>query len=103
MGTNPYRTYDFGMDDQHDASDAQRFCDLFAGEVRAEMARRRISGRELARRLDENPQWAAMRVNGSIALDTRDIARFATAIGMSPSELLRRVAEEAERGAPALD
>src|SRR5712675_2197060 len=40
------------------------FREMFAKEVRAEMARKRISGRELARRLDKGQQWVLQRING---------------------------------------
>jgi len=75
------------------ASEIDRwFRELFAAEIRAEMARQRITGRELARRLGENPQWAAQRINGVVPLNTDDIPRFAEALGMTTKRLLEQVA-----------
>lgn len=66
---------------------------MFAAEIRAEMARQRLSGRELARRIGESPQWVSHRVNAVQSIDTDDIPRFADALGMSTADLLRQVAD----------
>lgn len=51
-----------------------------AAEVRAEMARRRVSQSELARRLGEGQPWVNRRVNGDVALDLDDLERISEAL-----------------------
>ena len=61
---------------------------LVAAEIRGVMGRKKITGRELARRLGENPQWAAQRINGVVPLNTNDLPRFAEALEMTTDEML---------------
>lgn len=67
------------------------FRHLVAAEIRAHLARKRISGRQLARMLDEPPSWAARRLAGDTAMDADDLERIAEALGMDPVELLASV------------
>lgn len=62
-----------------------------AAELRAEMARQRISGREMARRLGENPMWVSSRVSGHVPIDLQDLERIARELDVHPRRLLPRV------------
>lgn len=50
--------------------------------LRSELARQRISGRELARRLDLTPVYVSRRVSGAVDLSSADLALFAAALDM---------------------
>ena len=52
-----------------------------AAEVRAELARQKISGRELARRIDRNQVWVARRLNGEVAITADELREFAFILG----------------------
>jgi transcriptional regulator with XRE-family HTH domain len=64
------------------------FRELVAEEVRAHLARRRISGRELSRRLGEAVTWASRRLTGEVAFSTDDLDRIAAVLRMTPQQLL---------------
>ena len=64
------------------------FREVVAAELRAHAARQRISNRRLAKLLDTTPAWVDRRMNGTTAIDTDDLARFAQALGLEPMELL---------------
>ncbi len=70
---------------------------LVAAEIRGVMGRKKITGREMARRLGENPQWAAQRINGAVPLNTNDLPRFAAALEMSIDEMLDLVKHAIKR------
>jgi transcriptional regulator with XRE-family HTH domain len=59
-----------------------------AEEIRAAMARRRISGAEVARRLDVSPMWVSYRLAGRQEIGLTDLERIAGVLGMSPVDLL---------------
>lgn len=48
-----------------------------ADEVRAALARRRISGRQAAREIGWNPNYIARRLDGRTAFDVNDLAALA--------------------------
>lgn len=52
-----------------------------AAEVRAELARQKISGRELARRIDRNQVWVARRLNGEVPITADELREFAFILG----------------------
>lgn len=58
-----------------------------AAELRAELARHRVSGRRLARELGVAHTWAAQRLNGTIALSSDDVERIACVLGVDPAGL----------------
>lgn len=62
---------------------------LTAANIRAECARRRITGRELARRLGENPMWLHRRLAGQQEISVDDVARIAAVLDLDPSSLLK--------------
>jgi transcriptional regulator with XRE-family HTH domain len=60
-----------------------------AEEVRALMARRRMTGAELARRLGVSQMWISYRLNGRQPIDLDDLERIARVLGVQPLDLLR--------------
>ena len=63
-----------------------------ARELRAECARQKISGRELARRLGESPMWTQRRLAGEQDLTVDDLYRIADALDIPPTSLLHQAA-----------
>lgn len=59
-------------------------------EIRAMMARRRMSGRELARRLGVSPAWVSYRLTNSQPIDLNDLQRVAAALEVEIEDLLPR-------------
>lgn len=74
-----------------DTPAAPPFRELVAAELRAHLARQRLSGRALAKRLGENQTWVSRRLAGHVPLDTDDLQRIAEALGLEPMELLSGV------------
>ena len=65
------------------------FREQAAAELRAHLARRRISGRALSRMLGkDDPSWVSRRLKGDIPMTTDDIDLIASALGITPLELL---------------
>lgn len=62
--------------------------ELVAEEVRALMARRKVSGRELATQLGVSPSWISYRLSGKQPIDVNDMHRIARALGVGVHELL---------------
>src|SRR5690606_22378013 len=67
---------------------ATTLSDLVAEEIRARLARQRLSGRELARRLGVSASWVSYRLTGSQPIDLNDLERIAKALGVSVRQLL---------------
>jgi transcriptional regulator with XRE-family HTH domain len=61
-----------------------------AEEIRAMMARRRISGRELARKLGVSQSWVSYRLTGIQPIDLNDLQRIAEALDVTVLDLLPR-------------
>jgi transcriptional regulator with XRE-family HTH domain len=59
-----------------------------AEEIRVLLARRRMSGSELARRIGQTQPYLSRRLTGEVALDVDDLERIAQALGVSITELL---------------
>ncbi|WP_041760106.1 helix-turn-helix domain-containing protein [Pseudonocardia dioxanivorans] len=64
------------------------FTDLVAEELRAQLGRKRVSGRELARRLNVSNQWTSQRTRGVVALNTAEMEAIASCLGITVGELL---------------
>ena len=64
------------------------FRELVAEEVRVALARRRMSGAELARQLGRSQTFIQKRLDGRQAFDMDDIEAVAHVLRMTPSELL---------------
>ena len=69
-------------------------------EIRAEMARQRLSQRELAGRLGWKQPYLSKRLTGGVALTFDDAEAIAVALGVSMVQLAwpSRIAEGSERG-----
>lgn len=65
-----------------------------AEEIRALLARRRISASELARRLGVNQPYISRRLTGETAADVDDLQRIADALGVAVADLLPSSASE---------
>jgi transcriptional regulator with XRE-family HTH domain len=61
-----------------------------AQELRAECARQKISGREIARRLGEHPMWVHRRLAGDQELSIDDLARISAVLGLAPADLMTK-------------
>jgi transcriptional regulator with XRE-family HTH domain len=59
-----------------------------AGELRALLARRRVSASELSRRLGWKQSYMARRIDGRVALDVDDLQAIANALQVSVLDLL---------------
>jgi transcriptional regulator with XRE-family HTH domain len=61
-----------------------------AEEIRAMMARRRITGAALARRLDVSPAWVSYRLTGVQPIDLNDLQAIADVLDVDPRAVPRR-------------
>jgi transcriptional regulator with XRE-family HTH domain len=68
-----------------------------AEEIRAMLARRRVSGRELARRLAVSSPWVSNRLTGHQEIGLNDLERIADALSVEVTELLPLADQPAER------
>lgn len=59
-----------------------------AEELRALLARRRMSGRDLAKLLSVSPSWVSYRLTGTTEIGLNDLQRIATALEVEVSSLL---------------
>jgi transcriptional regulator with XRE-family HTH domain len=59
-----------------------------AEEIRALLARRRISGRSLASALNVSPSWVSYRLTGAQPIDLNDLDRIAEYLGVDVADLL---------------
>lgn len=57
-----------------------------AGVLRAEMARQRLSTRDVAAKVGRSHPWVANRANGQTPCDVDDLEVLAGALGMSPAD-----------------
>lgn len=76
-----------------------------AEELRVILARRRMSGSELARRTGLKQAYVSRRMTGEVAFDLDDLEVIATALGVTVMELLagaEKSADTTRREAPAL-
>jgi transcriptional regulator with XRE-family HTH domain len=62
--------------------------DQVAEEIRVQLARKRMSQAELARRLAVSGPWLSYRLTGKQPIDLNDLDAIATALGVTPRELL---------------
>lgn len=70
--------------------------DRVAEEIRALMARRRVTGRELARRLSVSPAWVSYRLTGHQPIDLNDLDQMARALGVTATSLIPRLMGDTE-------
>jgi transcriptional regulator with XRE-family HTH domain len=64
--------------------------DQVAEEIRSWMGRRRMSQAALGRALNENEMWVSRRLRGLQDLTLTDMQRIATALGVTPIDLIPR-------------
>ena len=72
---------------------------LVADNLAAELARKRMSGRQAARALNLSQPYVARRVSGEIPLDVNDLFMFSKLLSIDPSVLLN--AETPHPGNPS--
>jgi transcriptional regulator with XRE-family HTH domain len=63
-----------------------------AEEVRVMLARKRVSGLQLAERIGHSQAYISRRLNGETAFDVDDLERIAIALGVTVYDLLPRSA-----------
>ena len=63
-----------------------------AANLRAEMARRRIRGRDVAEQLGRGGPWLSRRLTGEVAFTLDELEAVAAAIGVRVVDLLDEVA-----------
>ena len=61
---------------------------LVAEEIRVAMTRQRMSGRDLAKKLDVSPSWISYRLSGRQPIDLNDLFSIAKALGVGVHQLL---------------
>jgi transcriptional regulator with XRE-family HTH domain len=64
-----------------------------AEEVRAMLARKRMSGRELARQLDVSQAWVSYRLTGHQEIGLNDLQRIARALDVEITALIPATAQ----------
>ncbi len=62
---------------------------LVAGQIRAEMARARTNGLQLAEKIGRSAPYVARRLRGELAFDTDDLAAISDALGVDVVDLMR--------------
>ena len=65
-----------------------RLTDQVAGQIRALLGLRRLSGRELARRMGASYSWVNFRLTGAQPINLDDLQRFAEALGVDVLDLI---------------
>lgn len=71
-----------------DSANAGWLTAALAEELRAQLARKRMSGREMARRLHVSAQWMSQRTRGEIPLRADEMERIADTLGITIYELI---------------
>lgn len=61
---------------------------IAAGNARAEAARQKLSGREIARRMDVTSVYVARRLSGDVEFSESDLRRFAAVLDVPVIVLL---------------
>jgi BetR domain len=67
--------------------------EAFAAEVRAELARARISGRQLAAMLGKAQPWVSRRLTGAVAFDMDDVQVIADLLQIDPARMVKAANE----------
>jgi transcriptional regulator with XRE-family HTH domain len=74
---------------------ARDFGDEVAANVRAEMARQRVTQQDLIERTGWSQPRISRRLTGAVAFDVAELAIVARALGKAPAELLPAPIEDA--------
>jgi len=83
-----------------DVSHTRMLSEEVAEEIRVALVRRRMSGRQLARRLEVSPNWVSLRLTGVQAIDLNDLQRIAIVLDVDIADLLPRKGREASTRLP---
>jgi len=79
-------------------NETQTLSDYAAGEIRAILARRRSTGKELAETLGVSRSWVSYRLIGTTEITLNDLERIARALDVDIADLLpRRVYRDGRR------
>ncbi|MPZ27563.1 MAG: helix-turn-helix domain-containing protein [Micromonosporaceae bacterium] len=78
-------------------SDDQTLNGYAAGEVRAMMARKRVTGRQLAQQLEVSHMWVSYRLTETTPIQLDDLQKIATALGVEITELLPPASRKVDR------
>lgn len=73
---------------KHDAMSTSTVSEWVAGEVRAHIARQRITGVELAKRMGASQRYVSRRLKGDTPIDVDDLVRIADALDVPVTDLL---------------
>lgn len=65
-----------------------RMNDRVVARLRTELACKRLSQSELARRMDVRPQWISRRMSGKVPLTLAEVEQMADVLDMPPEHLL---------------
>jgi DNA-binding Xre family transcriptional regulator len=68
--------------------DERTLSDKVAEEIRAMMARKRVNGTELARRLGVSKMWVSDRLRGNQEIGLNDLDRIAAVLGVTVADLM---------------
>ncbi len=71
-----------------------RLPEAVAAEIRAELARRRLSARRAAARLGWTQAYLSRRLNGDVPFDVGDIEALAGLLGVPPQRFFRSYASD---------
>jgi len=72
--------------------------ELVAAEVRAELARRMMTGADLAQRIGRSPMYVSRRIRGEVAFDLDDLQRIGEVFGKEPADLLPKAGPGLKEG-----
>ena len=61
---------------------------LVLNEIRAEMARQRVSQRELAGKIGRAQEWVSRRLTGNVSLTLEELVQITDALGIPAARLL---------------
>jgi len=66
----------------------QTLADTVAGEIRATMARQRVSAAVIAKALGKSPMYVSRRLSGDVPFDLADLERVVSVLGVQVADLL---------------
>ena len=78
--------------------DSQTLSEFAAGEIRAVMARRKITGRDLAQQLNVSRSWVSYRLTGTTEIGLNDLQRIAAALQMPVAAFLPATVDQPGSG-----
>lgn len=82
--------------------DNQTLSDYAAGEIRATLARRQLTGKELASKLGVSRSWISYRLTGTTEIGLNDLQRIAAALDLEIADLLPAPAQRQTGGSSGI-